>query len=182
MANPNLTIFSQAWNDTLAKFDDLKAVEIMMSARNMGFRITQSKLTQFKQGDLDVKAGTLQTILLSLKLQHPVAFNFYIERVKELFGMQTIDSVITIDVSYQGISREQHLELVYKVHDYLQGNEVTFNALAEGVGIPCDRLSQIMQGAEPLSVEFYRIENFLLEREKTLQTTAKVPTISQKNK
>jgi hypothetical protein len=168
MPNPNLTIFSQAWNDTLSKFDDLRAVEIMMTARNMGFRITQSKLTQFKQGDLDVKSGTLQTILMSLKLQHPVAFNFYMERVKELFGMQTIDSVVTIDVNYQGVSRDEHLELVYEVHDYLQEREISFARLAEDVGIDGDRLSQIMQGAEPSIPEFHRIKSFLLEKIKVL--------------
>lgn len=168
MPNPNLTIFSQAWNETLSKFDDLRAVEIMMTARNMGFRITQSKLTQFKQGDLDVKSGTLQNILLSLKLQHPVAFNFYLERVKELFQMQTTDTVFSIDDDYQGISRDEHLELVYQVHDFLQENEISFNKFAEEIEINCDRLSQVMQGAEPSKTEFYRIKNFLLEKIKVL--------------
>ena len=168
MSNPNLTIFSQAWNETLSKFDDLRAVEVMMAARNMGFRISQSKLSQFKQGDLDVKAATLQSILFSLKLQHPVAFNFYMDRVKELFHLQTIDTVFTIDVNYQGISRDEHLELVYQIHDFLQENETSFNSLAEELGIGCDRLSQVMQGAEPSKTEFYKIKNFLLEKIKVL--------------
>lgn len=158
-------IFSLAWEQTLARFRGMRAIEIVDCARRIGSGLSATSLSRFKNGTLDLSGESLHYFLLALKICKPEAFAFYMDKLEDLVDEKTVDGSITVSInSNNGIPRDQQIQIIFALCNFMVKDEFSVNVISQEVGIEVNRLSLLIQGCELKEEEFYKIKYFLGDR------------------
>lgn len=158
-------IFSLAWEQTLARFRGMRAIEIVDSARRIGSGLSATSLSKFKNGTLDLSGESLHYFLLALKICRPEAFAFYMDRLEDLVDEKTVNGSITVSInSNNAIPRDQQIQIIFELCNLMTEDEYSLNVISQEIGIEVNRLSLLIQGYELEEEEFYKIKYFLGDR------------------
>jgi hypothetical protein len=142
-----LTVFGKALQRTFSEFPDLYAADIsaVVRAQNIG-RITNSQISGIKKGSQNLRATSIQDIILGIRERDSEAFEFYLETLVTLLRKWEPSQ----DSDYEA-SMEDAENVVDFINDWMQREEISQEELEELLdreGLSAEAFREILAGRQ----------------------------------
>lgn len=142
-----LTVFGKALQCTFSEFPDLYAADIsaVVRAQNIG-RITNSQISGIKKGSQNLRATSIQDIILGIRERDSEAFEFYLETLVTLLRKWEPSQ----DSDYEA-SMEDAENVVDFINDWMQREGVSqkeLEGLLEEEGLSAQAFQEILAGRQ----------------------------------
>lgn len=142
-----LTVFGKALRQTLRRFPTLYAVDISAVIRARGFgKTTPSQITGIKNGSQNLRATSVQDIILGLREKNPEAFEFYLNALVNLLRDWEPSQDDDDEVSMGDVDN-----LVDFIKDWMQREGISQSeliSLCEKEGISTKAIAEILEGRQ----------------------------------